>query len=485
MLEKQITPYAVTRLTQQGRKTSLTDNSSFEFVQFAFIDDEVNYNLFNADQKLTKGFDRLDQEEDRIADILSLAIKEPVLRSPEINEYLFGNTVEHQLEADDIKTENDLIIDMSIGKIVKAQETIDTQQQRKIDISFQPISGIFPFFILKDNDFVQWSTLVDIRTMIHEFNSNGITPLFEEYSGISSIKYVVAFSGTHQNEDKEFLYDVSVQPNQPIIIEGKRIIEEFGLLQYYGTFFVTKEVVINGIKYTSKPVTIPINRTNSEFEIPTLDGYKEMLQKYSLPYVRKNILMAFDYKKSDRVARLYNIYANDIILKQSKIKKYVDLAEPIKFDVKSSNINQMNLMLRNIASGKTYSLISLISTKIDAANNLLTIPSFSFSFLLTRQLTDAGYYLQLRTSFPESFGFLEGEQIGRNEYDYYFFRTQALKIAVSGTSSIFLGQYDTNDTLDEKNRLWQLYCEDHSLLFNYTTHHQITLDDYENLLLYL
>src|SRR5690242_19127453 len=96
LLEKEKTLYSITKLTDYGKELLLKSNSDFSFDSYVFVDGETNYNLVNKSNIISKGFGKIDvQEEDDYSDVLALPIFDALYKTEDIEKYLIGQYNRH------------------------------------------------------------------------------------------------------------------------------------------------------------------------------------------------------------------------------------------------------------------------------------------------------------------------------------------------------------------------------------------------------
>lgn len=491
MLPKKDYIYGVTKLTNDGLRTLLEDNINFEFSDFALIDTEINYDLFNYDNKITKGFDRVNfYESDKVDKINSLPVIDyPTYRIEGVQDFLFGNYVKHTLRPEEIKTESDSIRDMAGIPIERAREVEDANKYKVYEFKTEILSGNNPNYTLSDSDIISWKTAIDIRGKIVAFRQDEIKTFVEGDNIFSSLIYTVRFQG--DSIDKMFQYDIEVQPNENITLSQKDVERKLGLTYpLFGTFLIYKTFILQDKEYTSEVLQIKIEKPITAPEIvQENDGKADILEEYSDYYTRKNIVInVANYNGNVSENRVYDNYIADKVLSQQRITHVATLNQPLSLDIYSSRLNNFHLELQNLSTKRTIPWINIEGQK-RPDGRYITAPSVSFVVQLYKQFVGQGYYLMTRISVSPKLGYLINVDTDSNTnlqdssvLTYSLFGEKKYKWTLSYEKAIFLGSQSQFEQMNGLQNLWYVNSSDQDLLYQ-PDNRRVTMDDYENFII--
>lgn len=490
MIAKENRPFCVTVLTNYGKQKLLQNNTNFLPEYFCFLDDEVNYELFNDDNLVQKGFDHVDSDiPDKIDDVASLGIRDALPRfdvSPV--SYVFGDIVPHQLTQAQVVQEADLVVDMTADPIVSTAELAATELQRKVDVKFVLVSGGFGPYILSDAQFHNWNVVIDLRAVLTFYNEDGTTTIVDESvseSGFSNSQYFLTFQGgTLASSFVDTQSDLYITLDRNYIQQKQQ-----NVTQGYGVFFIYKTITYNGQQYQSSVFQISIQEPQYNIPVPSIDGNATIKKQYIQKFSSKNI---YFYNSVDTETlidpKILANYQNNLLLNQVQAPGYFDFSKnngvPLSFGIKGSSINSLHLKFQNLLSGTTYNLIDIIGDTVDSLENYVTIPMMNITLNLRKRVTTSGYYIVPTLELPDTLGFLSGH-IQEDEVDsYYLLGDLSLGVHITTYPSVFLGNVYDYDALDFEHKLWQLICTDHTIAFNYDPTNILTMNNYESLIFY-
>lgn len=487
MIEKSSQPYAITRLTDYGRQIMLEDNTQFQLTHYALTDEEVLYNLFNSDNKTKKGFDRVNQdEEDNIDDVKCLPILDPATRIVgTVDKYLFGNRVFHKLEASDITNENDLEADMSVGYLDKDAEQDHINKYKKFNLTFKILSGKFPDFLYNSyEDFLKFNAVIDIRTRIIIYGSTKTTDTFEESNSIQKLVYRIDFVSTDKRTNN-FSITKEVGPNESITLNGAELMQQYGIDELYGAFYIHKLVVISGQSFMSEIIPVVLKRPEVEKEVLVINAKQDILQTYSQPYVKKFVNLTFPYQELTKFdPKIYNIPTNDSLAYQKTIAQYSVMDQTIPITLKSSNLNSLHLNIRQVATNRVENFLTIEGSKNDLGN-YITIPNFIFHFTIRKQQYNDDIYFITSALFPDRMGLLELDDVNKQNASYILLGDVNHNFNITINPSLNIGKLYEYDTMDHKYRLWELFTDDHDIVPNFYQDRPLTLDDVQRIILFI
>jgi len=512
MIEKLNVPFALSVLTKDAKSTLLNNNVEFDLRWFVFIDDEVNYNLFNPDVFVTvgketeRGLNRINVEDpDVVGDIESTSIFYPNYRIDlSAKNFLFGDTVRHNLLSSQIKNADDVVRDIIGSPIESESEIVSNQRIKKLDFQSKILSGNLSDFYLSSNNLLAWSAAIDIRGILTIYQNIDILTMVEDgslfndtqklqtdgFQPYSDISYVVEFVG--DSPDKIFTYTQSVSPFEHIVVSVARLISDQKLsYELFGQFTIYKQFKFQDKVFRSDTIVFSIFKENEKYEpIPILDGKAQIIDLYTSPHDRKNVFVDVPVQESMIVApKVYGNSVIDSVLNQTRLNGYLKTSPVLHLQIQGSKLNNLTINIQNVSTSLTYNLLTLSGDQI-TNNGFITIQELSLSLWVYKHLMNDGYHLLSRLDVIPNFGYLELDSTSyegqRTEhYEYSMFGEKRHKFHVDLQSDVFLGPQALIETANEFQSLYHIFSPDQNLVFNFPRTNPLLMSDYENLIVHV